>query len=81
MDDYSPAVTDHVIRFLTQSEVHRITFARNTTQIFLVLHLAGFAVVKRRRRSELSAGNKTALAKVTMKIYHDFRETMVHPSV
>jgi hypothetical protein len=81
MEDYSPAVTDHVIRFLTQPKVHRIPFARDITQIFLVLHLAAFAVLKRRRRSELPVGNKIAMVKVIMKVYHDFRETMVHPSV
>jgi hypothetical protein len=40
-----------------------------------------FAVLKKRRRSELPVGNKIAMVKVMMKVYHDFRETMVHPRV
>jgi hypothetical protein len=75
MDNRSAHVTDDVIRLLTEARVCVITFAPHTTQIFQVLDLTLFGVLKRRLRCELSFENENATVKFTMQVYHDFKQT------
>jgi hypothetical protein len=48
MDNRSFHVTDDVIRLLTEARERVITFAPHTTQIFQILDLKLFGVLKRR---------------------------------
>jgi hypothetical protein len=81
MDNYSAHVTDDVIRLLTEARACVITFALHTTQTFRVLDLTLFGVLKRPPRYELPFENNHAMVKVIMKVYHDFKETMVPPNL
>jgi hypothetical protein len=53
MDHCSAYVRDDLIRILTEASVRVITFAPDTTQIFRVLDLTLFGVLRRRPRYEL----------------------------
>jgi hypothetical protein len=53
MDNFSVHVTDHVICLLIQARVCIIIFATHTTQIFTILNLLCFGVLKRFPRYEL----------------------------
>jgi hypothetical protein len=77
----SAPVADHVIRLLTEARVRVITFAPHTTQVFQVLDLALFRVLKRCSRYELPVGENTAIVKAITKVYHDFTQTMAWPNV
>jgi hypothetical protein len=80
MADFSDRVNDDLIRRLTEATVHVITFAPLTTQIFQVLDLTLYGVLKKRGRYKLPSENDTAKVKVIMKVYHDFGQTMVSPN-
>jgi hypothetical protein len=60
MDNCSAHGRDDVIRILTKASVRVITFAPHTTQIFQVLDLTLFGVLKRRPRYELPFGDDNA---------------------
>jgi hypothetical protein len=81
MDNYSAHATDDMICLVTEVRVHVTTFASHTTQIFHVHDLTLFCVLKRRPRYELPFENDNATVKVIMKMYHDFRPTMVSLNV
>jgi hypothetical protein len=81
MDNCSSHVTDDVIRFLTDATVRVITFAPYATQIFQVLDLTLFGVLKRRTGYELPFENDNATAKFITRVYHDFRQTMIQLNI
>jgi hypothetical protein len=81
MANCSAHVTDDVIRLLTEARVRVITFAPHTTHIFQVLDLTLFGVVKRRPRYEPPFETENSTVKFLMKVYHDFRQTMVPSNV
>jgi hypothetical protein len=81
MNNCSADVTDDVIRILTGARVRVITFAPHTTQVFQVLDLTLFGVLKQCPRYELPFDDDNARAKVIVKVYHDFTHTMVLPNV
>jgi hypothetical protein len=81
MDNCSAHVTDDVIRLLTDATMRVITFAPHTTHIFLVVDLTLFGALKRRPRYELPFETDHATVKFMMKVYHDFRQTMVPSNV
>jgi hypothetical protein len=58
----------------TSSLLHH---APHTTQMFQVLDLTVFRVLKRHTRYELPFGNEKAIVQLIMKVYHDFEQTMV----
>jgi hypothetical protein len=70
-----------VIRILTEAGVRVITFAPHTTQIFMVLDLTLFGVLKQRPRYELPFDDDDAMDRFIMKVYHDFGETMIRPNI
>jgi hypothetical protein len=75
------AVTDDVIGLLTGARVRVITFAPHTTQIFQVLDVTLFGVVKRRLGYKLPFEDEKETVRFIMKVYHDFKETMVEPNI
>jgi hypothetical protein len=70
-----------VIALLTKARVGVITIALHTTQIFQVLDVTQFGVLKRHTRYELSFGDEKSTAEVVKKGYHDFKQTMVEPNI
>jgi hypothetical protein len=81
MDNCSAHVTDNVIRLLTEARVRVITFAPHTTHIFQILDLTLFGVLNKPPRYELLFETDNATVKFIMKVYHDFRQTMVPSNV
>jgi hypothetical protein len=81
MDNCPAHVTDDVIRLLTEARVRATIFAPHTTHIFQVLDLMLFGAPKRRQRYELPFETDNATVKFTMKVYHDFKQTMVPSNV
>jgi hypothetical protein len=57
MDNCSAHLTDAVIRLRTEERERVITFAPHTSQIFQILDLTLFGVLKRRPRYELPFEN------------------------
>jgi hypothetical protein len=81
MHNSSVHVTDDVMCLLTEARVRIITFASHTTQIFQILDLTLFGILKRRPRYQLPFENDNAKVKRIMKVYHNFRQTTVPPNV
>jgi uncharacterized protein YqgV (UPF0045/DUF77 family) len=81
MTHCSVDVIDDVIRILTEAGVRVRPFAPHTTQVFQVLDLTLFDVLKRCPRYELPFENDNSTAKSVMKVYHDFRQTMIQPNI
>jgi hypothetical protein len=79
MDLCSAHVPADVIRRLTDASVRVITVAPHTTQIFQILDLKLFGVLKRRPGYALQFENDNATAKFIMAVDHDFGQTMIHP--
>jgi hypothetical protein len=76
MNDCSLHLTPVVIDLLSTARVRIVTFAPNTTQIFQVLDLSLFGVLKRPGQYQLPFGDDTESASFIKKVYHDFRSTM-----
>jgi hypothetical protein len=70
-------VSDDVIRILTEARVRVITFAPHTTEVFQVLDVTLFGVLKRCPRYELPFDANNATVKVITMVYHDFTGTIV----
>jgi hypothetical protein len=81
MDNGSAHVTDDVIQVLTEARVRVITFAPDTTQVFQVLDLTLFGVLKRRPRYELPFNDQNATVKCIIKVYYDSRQTVLPSNV
>jgi hypothetical protein len=81
MDNCVAHVTDDVIHLLIEAKVCVVTIAPRATQICQVLDVTLFSVLNRRPSSELPFKNDHATDKLIMKVYHDFRKTMVPPNV
>jgi hypothetical protein len=77
----SADVSHDVIHILSEAKVRVITFAPHTTQVFQVLVLTLFGVLKRYPRYELPFDENNATVKVITKVYRDFRQTMARPNV
>jgi hypothetical protein len=77
----SADVSDDVIRILTEARVRVITFAPHLTQVFQILHLTLFGVLKRCPRYELPFDENNATVRVITKVYHDVTQTMALPNV
>jgi hypothetical protein len=70
-------VTDDIIGLLTEAQVRVITFAPHTTQIFQVLDVTLFGVLKRHLGSKLPFEDEKETVGFIMKVCHDFKQTMV----
>jgi hypothetical protein len=73
--------SDDVIRILTEARVCVISFAPHTTQVFHVLDLTLFGVLKRCPIYELSFDENNATVEVITKAYHDFTQIMARSNV
>jgi hypothetical protein len=81
MDNCPSHVTREVIGILTEARVRVITFAPHTTQIFQILDLTLFGVLKHQPRYDLPFDDEAAAVKFIMKVYRDFKKTMVEPNI
>jgi hypothetical protein len=61
--------------------VHAITFAPYTTQIFQVLDVTLFGVLKRRLGYKLPFEDQKETVEFIMKVYHDLKQTMVESNI
>jgi hypothetical protein len=77
MDNCPSHVTDYIIGLLTEARVRVITFAPHTAQIFQVLDVTLFGVLRRRPGSKLPLEDEKESVKFIMKVYHNFKQTMV----
>jgi hypothetical protein len=81
MDNCQSHLTDDVIGPLTEARVRVATFAPHTTQTFQVLDVTLFGVLKRRPRSQLPFEDEKETVGFIMKVYRDFKQTMVKPNI
>jgi hypothetical protein len=81
MDNCPSHVTDEIIGLLTEARVRVITFALHTTQIFQILDVTLFGVLKQRLGYKLPFEDEKETVKFIMKVYHDFKQTMVEPNI
>jgi hypothetical protein len=79
MDNYPSHVIDDIIGLLTEARVRVITFAPHTTQIFHILDVTLFGVLKRRLGHRLPFEDEKENVKFIMKVYRNFKQTMVEP--
>jgi hypothetical protein len=81
MDNCPSHMSDDVISLLTEARVPVTTLAPNTTQIFQVLDVALFGVLKPRPRYQLPFEDEKEIVEFIMKVYHDFKQTMVESNI
>jgi hypothetical protein len=81
MDKCPSHVTDDIIAVLTEARVSVTTFAPHTTQIFQVLDVTLFGALKRRLGYKFRFEDEKETVKCIMKVYHDFKQTMVDPNI
>jgi hypothetical protein len=74
-------ITDDIIGLLTEARVRVITFAPHTTQIFQVLDVTRFGVLKRRLGYNLPFEDEKEAVGFIMKVYHDFKQTVAEPNI
>jgi hypothetical protein len=74
-ENHSAHLTPVVIDLLSNARVGIVTFAPHTTQIFQVLDLALFGVLKKRGQYQFPFRDVTESAHFIKKVYHDFRST------
>jgi hypothetical protein len=81
MDNCPSHVSDDIISLLTEARVRVITSAPHTTQIFQVLDVTLFGVLKRCLGDKLPFEDEKETVRLIMKVYHDFKQTMVEPNI
>jgi hypothetical protein len=85
-DNCSPHITPGVIELISTARMRVVVVAfapqPDTTQIFQVLDLTLFGVLKRRGQYQLALDDDAVSARFTRKVYrdHDFRMPMVEPN-
>jgi hypothetical protein len=77
MDNCPSHVIDDIIAVLTEARVRVTTFVPYTTQIFQVLDVTLFGVLKRRLGYKLPFEDEKETVKFIMKVYHDFKQIMM----
>jgi hypothetical protein len=77
----SAHVSDDAIGILTEARVRVIAFVPHTTQVFQILDLTLFGVLKGCPRYELPSDENNATVNVISKVYHNFTQTMLRPNV
>jgi hypothetical protein len=81
MDNCPSHVTDDIIGLLTETRVRTMTPASHTTQIFQILDVTLFRVFERRLGYKLPFEDEKETAKFIIKVYRDFKQTMVKPNI
>jgi hypothetical protein len=74
-------VTDDVISLFSEARRRAITFASHTTQIFQILDVTPFGVLKRRSGYKLPFEDEKETVKFIMKVRHDFKQTMMEHTI
>jgi hypothetical protein len=77
MTRYSAHISDDVIRIPTEARANVVSFAPDTTQVFQLVDLTLFGVLKRCPRYELPLDENEAPVKAIAKVYHDSADTIV----
>jgi hypothetical protein len=80
MDNCPCHVTDDIISLLTEARVRVTTVAPHTSQIFQILDVTRFGVLKRRLPYKLPFDDGKETVKFIMKAYRDFKQTMAEPN-
>jgi hypothetical protein len=73
MDSCPSHIAGDMIDFLAEACVRVMTFAPHITQIFQVLDVSLFGVLKRRPSDELPFGDEKATVKFITKRHQDFK--------
>jgi hypothetical protein len=81
MDNCLSHVTDNIIGVLTEARVRVITFAPYTTQIFQVLDVTLFGVLKQRLGYKLPFEEEKETVRSIMKVYYDFKQAVVESNI
>jgi hypothetical protein len=74
-------MTDDVIGLLAKARGCVITFAPYTTQIFQILDVTLFGVLKRHTRYELPFREQKVTVKFVMKVSHTLKQTIADPNI
>jgi hypothetical protein len=74
-------VIHDIIRLLTEAGVRVITLAPYPTQLFQVLDVTLFGVLKRRLGYKLPFDDEKETVKFIMKVYHNFKQIMVESNI
>jgi hypothetical protein len=77
----SRLVTDYIIGLLIEARVRVITFAPHTTQIFQVLDVTVFGVLKWRLGYKLPFEDENETIRLIVKVYRHFKQTMVESNI
>jgi hypothetical protein len=81
MDDCSPHVSDDIVAVLTSVPVRIITFAPYTTQVFEILDVVLFGVLKKHPTGLNSLDEEQPAAAFFLKVYHDFKQIMMEINI
>jgi hypothetical protein len=83
MGNCSSHITPRVIELLSTARVRVVAFAPHATQIFQVLDLTLFGVLKRRGQYQLPLEEDSGSTRFIRKVHHDFRMTitMIEPNI
>jgi hypothetical protein len=77
MDNYTSQFISDMIRLLTERRVRVTIFASSTAEIFYIFRVTLFGVLKWHPRCEFPFAGETMTVKFRMKVYHNFKQTMV----
>jgi hypothetical protein len=77
MDNCPSDLTNDIMGLLSEARLRVITLASHTTQIFQVLDVTFFGVLKRRLGYKLPFEDENETVEFIMKVYHYFKQTMV----
>jgi hypothetical protein len=80
-DNYSSSAIANVIDLLRKALVLAITFGSHATQIFQILDVTLFSILKWHRRYEFPLEDEKATCKFIMKVCHGIKQTMVEPNI
>lgn len=81
MDNCSLHMGEDVIRVLSEHQVKVITFPPHTTNIFQMLDLSLFGVLKRKMHYKLPLGDDDSVTEFLRKIFHILKQTVVEDNV
>jgi hypothetical protein len=81
MDNCSPHVLDDIVAILISVRVRIIIFAPHTTQIFQMLDVVLFDVLKKHVPDLKSLDEEESAVAFLLNVYHDFKETMIEVNI
>jgi hypothetical protein len=81
MDDCSPHMADEVVALLTSLRIRIITFTPHMTHIFQVLDVVLFGAMKKHDTDLTNLDETLSAAAFLIKVYHDFKQTMIEVNI